>query len=310
MNSPWYPRLLLPALAVLGAGWLAWHFTGQPPLAVLPSSAPPLAAVAASSPTPAPAHAAVPVAAAEPDHPEAAEAAPPLPTPPMPLFNGHDLDAWRLMETPAGNWRIADGDLVVHNPTGKDAAFHAEIGGMSWDDYEIAAEIRCDDLGTAGHFMGWNVQLSPNNTRIFAQLLMGGTGKLAYFDADRPGHEFVNLDSRPLSPAINVGEWHRLGITVSEGDVTLRVDGQDIVANRIDLGTRGMFGLLINFGSDATVRLRALTIRFLKPTADQLRECSRPAATNWAQWVAARTAAGEPLLLARPAATVSKPVDF
>jgi hypothetical protein len=215
---------------------------------------------------------------------------------PLPLFDGRSLSSWWIdpTGTPAS---IDHGDLVVHNRIG--ACFHAEVGGMSWDDYEVAGDFQLvkdtsDASRQAGSF-GWNLQFCPHDTLIFAQLLGGSAMKVAYVDI-LGGQPFVNLSHGNAPAPCEIGEWHRLSVLASGGVVAMRVDGVATTAGVVPIGTNGMFGLLGNFGSDAELRLRHLTIAFLRPTTRQLQEYARPALVNWQDWVQARQgAAAAPL---------------
>ncbi len=211
---------------------------------------------------------------------------------PLPLFDGKRLASWWI--DPSGTPATIDqGELVVHNRIG--TCFHAEVGGMSWDDYEVAGEFQLvkdtsEASRRAGSF-GWNLQFCPHDTLIFAQLLGGSAMKIAYVDIIG-GQPFVNLSQANAPAACQIGEWHRLSVLASGGVVAMRVDGVATTAGVVPIGTKGMFGLLGNFGSDAELRLRHLTIAFFRPTTRQLQEYARPALVNWQEWVQAQQGAG------------------
>jgi hypothetical protein len=216
---------------------------------------------------------------------------------PLPLFDGRDLSSWWI--DPAGTPATIDqGELVIHNRIG--SCFHAEVGGMSWDDYEVACEFQLlqdtsDASRQAGQGRGWNLQLCPHDTLIFAQLLGSSALKIAYVDIIG-GRPFVNLSQGNAPVPAQQGEWHHLSVLASGGVVAMRIDGVATIAGVVPIGTKGMFGLLGNFGSDAQMRLRHLTIAFLRPTTRQLQEYARPALVNWQAWVESQHGAAEGVL--------------
>jgi len=204
---------------------------------------------------------------------------------PLPLCDGRDLSSWWI--DPSGSPVTIDhGDLVIHNRIG--SCFHAEVGGMSWDDYEVDGDIQLEKDTSpaslqAGSF-GWNMQFCPHDSLIFAQLIGGSAMKIAYVDLIGK-HPFVNLSQGNAPLPVSLGAWHRLSVLASRGVVAMRVDGVAVLAGVVPIGTQGMFGLIGNFGSDAQVRLRHLTITFFRPTTRQLQEYARPALVNWQEWV-------------------------
>ena len=195
------------------------------------------------------------------------------------LFNGINLDRWVILSEPS-HYRIDGDELVFENPGGKGPALHAEVGGMSWDDYRVGVDVCVERDSSAQAKYPFNVQLCPNGTCVYCQLF-GGSMILAYWDNDREPH-FTHLaaEERP----IGIEKWRRFEVLVQNGGAMLYLDGEEVIARAVPRGTRGMLGLIVNFDSDARVRLRNIQITFLKPTPDQLRELESDAATNWADF--------------------------
>ncbi len=209
---------------------------------------------------------------------------------PLPLMPGGDLASWWI--DPTGSPATLDRDhqeLVIHNRI--NTCFHAEIGGMSWDDYEVSGEFKLvsdsSPASRAAGSFGWNLQLCPHDTMIFAQLLGGSAIKIAYVDTIG-GRPFAEAATGSAPNGAGPGDWHRWSVLASGGVVATRLDGVAILAGVVPIGTMGMFGLLGNFGSDAELHLRHLSIAFLKPTVRQLEEYARPAAANWRDYVQAQ----------------------
>jgi hypothetical protein len=207
---------------------------------------------------------------------------------PLPLFDGHDLSSW-FVSPDSVQPSFDQGELVVRIPKG--AAFHAEVGGMDWDDYEVSGEFHVDFDPSQGGDGFLNLQFCPHDTLIFGQLLGGSATKIAYVEPG--GRPFVESIQCRVANPVPLREWHRFSMLASGGVVATRVDGVAAAAAVVPIGTMGMFGILANFAWGVELRMRGLTVSFLKPTTRQLQQYARPAVTNWAEWVAARRAAGD-----------------
>jgi hypothetical protein len=153
---------------------------------------------------------------------------------------------------------------------------------MSWDNYRVTVEFLAETETSAGmRSIGgfpWNIQLCPNNTLVFCQVFGDGS-YVAYLNRKR-ANQFTHVSvRRAAGPALNT--WHKLELTAAGGRVTVALDDNVINEGDIPTGTAGMFGLLVNFASDARVRVRNMHVALLAPTAEQLQEAQLDAATNW-----------------------------
>lgn len=197
------------------------------------------------------------------------------------LFNGINLDKWVILSD-SRRYEIENGELIV------DGGLHAEVGGMSWDDYRVSVDVLVERDSSPGKAFPFNVQWCPHGTCVFCQLF-GDNIILAYWDKDRDEH-FTHLGSVPKP--MPLGAWHRFEIQVEGGGVAIFLNGQEVIQQKVPCGTGGMLGLLVNVNSDARVRLRNLQITFLRPTAQQLKELQTDAATNWEEFKRREVLAG------------------
>jgi RNA polymerase sigma factor (sigma-70 family) len=198
------------------------------------------------------------------------------------LFNGINLDKWVLLSG-KGNYEVRKGELVVCG------RLHAEVGGMSWDDYRASVEVLVESDSSAGMELPFNVQLCPRGTSVYCQLV-GNCIILACWDEASERH-FTHLASRQTN--VTVGAWHRFEIQVEDGGVAVYFDGCQVVHMSVPCGTRGMLGLVVNHGSDARVRVRNMRITFLKPTSQQLAELENDAGANWEEYKRQEVATGK-----------------
>lgn len=231
-----------------------------------------------------------------PEDTNAIDAAPAAPDGPLDLapLSRDEMKQWWI--EPGSNHFSFDesGDLIVHSSEGEDAAFRAEVGGMSLDHYRVSVEAMAEHIGSTRGFRGnqfpWNVQFCPNGTRIFCQFFGSGHTEIgAWFADGEPHHRRVV--SQGIHP-IPAGEWHRFEMLASSGVVTTYMDGRQLCQAKVDIGTRGLFGLLVNYNSDAVVRLRNFRLTLLRPTPEQLRELQTDAVTNWERFVESERKAG------------------
>ncbi len=193
------------------------------------------------------------------------------------IFDGITLDKWWI-DPKAAHYTIQNGELVVHNPAGKGPALKSEVGGMSWDNYRVGADVFVEENSSSGCGYSYNVQFCPNGTSVYCQMVGDGQVIIAYWDGNKEPH-FTHVTVVPWKIPIRV--WHRFEMQVSEGDVQIFLNGEPAAHGRVPIGTSGLLGLTVNFDSDARVRLRNLRITFLKPTPKQLQELETDALVNW-----------------------------
>ena len=200
------------------------------------------------------------------------------------LSENGDTSKWNGLQ-PGKNMEI-EGDTWVF--TGQDV--RAEVGGMSWDDYILSAEVKIDKETPEGQH---NVQLTANGTCIYCQLVPGWM-QIAYY-CDEPKDKpkgFTHLARQAIT--VPEGTWFTFQMKAEGGVITGILDGREIVSARIPSdvhtdappgvkweSTRGMPGLLVNQQKDCVVRVRGMKVKLLKPTDEQLEEYERDAVTNW-----------------------------
>ena len=195
------------------------------------------------------------------------------------LFNGINLDKWAVLSK-APCYEVDGGELVIGN-----GGLHAEVGGMSWDDYRVGVELLVEREASPGK-RAFNVQLCPRGTSVYCQL-NAGCVVIAYWDKEKG---FTHLRDIPVATPAQV--WHRLEILVQKGGVAAFLNGKQVARSPVPCGTAGNLGLIVNCDSDARVRLRRLQITFLKPSPRQLRELETDATMNWEDFKRREIAAG------------------
>lgn|GEM_PF-6051192 len=159
----------------------------------------------------------------------------------------------------------------------------AEIGGMSWDDYVLGADVLVQRNGADAYFQ---VELAAVGSSVYCQLLPTCLN-LAYYSHRKQGTEV--LCSIPVN--IESGRWYEFLMKAQGGRITAFLDGVEVVAADSPNGTAGMPGFIIKFIRNAEPRIRNVRIKFLSPTPKQLEELKLDALTNWRNYEKSRKTA-------------------
>ncbi|MBN1917210.1 MAG: hypothetical protein JW889_04815 [Verrucomicrobia bacterium] len=201
------------------------------------------------------------------------------PTDWLPLTPGGDLSKWWI-DTSDG-LRV-DGDTLVF--TGPDV--RAEVGGMSWDDYVLSADVILRRRADNAYFQ---VELTAAGTCVYCQLLPDSMVLAHYSDRKRGTAHFG-------SAAVKLQDdvWHTLQMKAQQNYITAALDGHEIVTGKSPHGTKGMPGVVVKAIRNAEPRLRNIRIQFLSPTAQQLEEYRLDASTNWKNYENSQRIAQQP----------------
>jgi len=196
------------------------------------------------------------------------------------LAHGAALDWRNIIAGHEEHCEIIDDVLVVENPVGEGAALHVEFGGMSWDNYRLGVTFLVERDSSPGRQYPCNVQLCPRGTTVFCQVF-GNSINLAYWDENREPHFTHLLPPHAFDRQISPGVWHRFEIQVNSPTVCIFFDNEEVACREVPIGAVGMPGLVVNYGSDARVRLKDFHIRFATPTRRQVTEFNKPPEVNW-----------------------------
>ncbi|MCG2660579.1 MAG: DUF1080 domain-containing protein [Kiritimatiellae bacterium] len=191
---------------------------------------------------------------------------------------------WRDIVVEKPNCRIKGIDLVVENPKGKESALHVEFGGMSWDNYRLGVDALIEKSASQ-NMVAANVQLCPRGTCVYCQIF-GDVGRwnngINLWHWDIEGKKEIQVAHMVNAIALNT--WNRFEIVVKSPSVGVFFNGEQVIDKRLAVPTYGMPGLIVNYGSDARVRLKNLRIQFFRPTRLQVEEYETDAVTNWTNY--------------------------
>ena len=146
------------------------------------------------------------------------------------LFNGRNLDGWRVVETDAVNgWSVQNG-LLVNNVIEEEGKPHKDYANLrtvaEFEDFMLHAETRVPKEGNSGVYLRgiYEVQVFDS------------------FGMPLDSHNMGAIYSR-IKPTVNAekpaGEWQTLDITFVQRHATVVLNGTKIIDNQPVLGPTG-----------------------------------------------------------------------
>lgn len=149
---------------------------------------------------------------------------------PVELFNGKNLDGWRLTNPGSKNgWRAEDG-VLVNEPVQPEGKPHVSYGNLRTDaefeDFNLKLEVMVEPKGNSGIYLRgiYEVQVMDS------------------FGMDLDPHHMGGIYSR-ITPAVAAekpaGEWQTCDITLLDRHVTVTLNGKTIINNQPLLGCTG-----------------------------------------------------------------------
>ena len=174
---------------------------------------------------------------------------------PITLFNGTNLDGWRIHGTE--KWYVEGGDLICES--GPDSAYGYLATVDTFKNLDLSLEFKQEAEGNSGVFFrssiegtkiaGWQAEVAPPGRHTGGIYESYGRGWLIQPDS--------TLDS-----ALKMGDWNNYRIRVNEDTVTTWLNGQEMI-QLIDekIGeAKGQIALQIHDGGGIKVRWRNLVL--------------------------------------------------
>lgn len=149
---------------------------------------------------------------------------------PIALYNGKNLDGWKLTDPNAvSGWRVQDG-VLMNRPVQEQGKPHKNYGNLrterELEDFNLQAEVRVDKGGNSGIYLRgiYEVQVTESYGR------------------QRDSHNMGAVYSR-ITPSVTAekppGEWQTLDITLVDRHITVVLNGQKIIDNEPLQGCTG-----------------------------------------------------------------------
>ncbi len=149
---------------------------------------------------------------------------------PIKLFNGTNLDGWKLTNPNQVNgWSVEDG-VLVNNPAQKEGQRHISYGNLcteaEFEDFNLKLEVNVSKGNNSGVYLRgiYEVQVADTYGRRLDSHNMGG------------------IYSR-ITPVVNAekpaGQWQTLNMTLLDRHVMVELNGKLIIDNEPLLGCTG-----------------------------------------------------------------------
>jgi hypothetical protein len=146
------------------------------------------------------------------------------------LFNGKDLEGWKLINTNAANgWKVEEG-ILINDPIQKPGEAHISYGNIrttdTYEDFNLKVEVNVPAGSNSGVYLRGNYEIQVSD---------------AYGKELNP-HNMGALYSRitPLVAAEKpAGEWQEMDITLYKRHLTVILNGKLIIDNQPVKGVTG-----------------------------------------------------------------------
>ncbi|MFC1636446.1 DUF1080 domain-containing protein [Planctomycetota bacterium] len=149
---------------------------------------------------------------------------------PIPLFNGKDLDGWKLTNPrQKSGWSVEDG-VLVNRPVQQKGRRHISYGNLrtiaEFEDFNLTLEVNVPKRGNSGVYLRgiYEVQVSDTYGRNLDSHNMGGI------------YSRITPTVAAEKPA---GQWQTMNITLLDRHVTVELNGKVIIDNQPLLGCTG-----------------------------------------------------------------------
>jgi len=149
---------------------------------------------------------------------------------PITLFNGANLDGWKLTNPRQANgWSVENG-LLVNKPASHKGGRRVSYGNLrtvaEFEDFNLKLEVNVPRRGNSGVYLRgiYEVQVSDTYSRGLDSHHMGGV------------YSRITPTVSAEKPA---GQWQTMDITLLDRHVTVTLNGQKIIDNQPLLGCTG-----------------------------------------------------------------------
>ena len=141
---------------------------------------------------------------------------------PITLFNGKNLNGWKLTnDRQVNGWKVVDG-VLVNDPKQEEGKKHIRYGNLQtedeFEDFNLTCEVNVPEKGNSGIYL----------RGIYEVQVMDSYGM------DRDPHHMGGIYSR-ITPAVAAekpaGEWQTYDITLADRHVTVILNGKTIIDN-------------------------------------------------------------------------------
>ena len=138
----------------------------------------------------------------------------------VPLFNGKDLDGWKVGDKP-DSWSVKDGQIVVHGPGPSHLFYVGPVHNHDWKNFHLKAEVMTFPHANSGIYFHTTYQEKGFPDKGFECQV-----NCTHTDWKKTGGLYDIKDTRDPHHKDNV--WFLYDIIVEGNHVTLKIDGQTV----------------------------------------------------------------------------------
>lgn len=149
---------------------------------------------------------------------------------PIRLFNGHNLEGWKLTNPRAANgWSVKDG-VLTNNPAQEEGRPHKNFGNLrterEFEDFNLTLEVNVAPRGNSGIYLRgiYEIQVADTFGRPVDSHNMGGV------------YSRITPSEAAEKPA---SQWQTMEITLADRHVTVILNGKWIINNQPVHGCTG-----------------------------------------------------------------------
>ena len=149
---------------------------------------------------------------------------------PITLFNGRNLNGWKLTNPRQRNgWSVENG-VLVNNPAQQEGKRRISYGNLqtvdAFEDFNLTLEVNVPRRGNSGVYLRGIYEVQVSDT----------------YGRDLDSHNMGGIYSR-ITPTVGAekpaGQWQTLNITLCDRHVTVELNGKVIIDNQPLLGCTG-----------------------------------------------------------------------
>jgi hypothetical protein len=149
---------------------------------------------------------------------------------PIKLFNGENLNGWKLTNPRQVNgWLVEDG-VLVNNPKQTEGQPHISYGNLrteaEFEDFNLKLEVNVPRRGNSGVYLRGIYEVQVSDT----------------YGEELDSHNMGGIYSR-ITPIVSAekptGQWQSLDMTLLDRHVTVKLNGKTIIDNEPLLGCTG-----------------------------------------------------------------------
>jgi hypothetical protein len=141
---------------------------------------------------------------------------------PVELFNGKDLNGWKLTDRHAVNGWRAESGILVNNPAQKEGQPHLNYGNLrtekEFEDFNLKLDVNVPPNGNSGIYL----------RGIYEVQVCDSCGKP--LDAHNMGAIYSRI-APTVAAEKPAGEWQTFDITLMDRRVTVKLNGKTIIDN-------------------------------------------------------------------------------